>query len=292
MQIKNGEYKQFFNGVNHWIKVEGRERETIPLIIVHGGPGGNLYVFERTIGPLLSKNRTVVYYEQRGCGRSESPDCNDAYTIKDLTNDFDEIHKWLGAEKVDLLGYSFGGELALEIADAFPNKINKVILSSPSLIGLKTQYLIQIAGFMSIADPAFISTVERILGDTGTIEEKYLSVWKAADTEIVDRLFFEDQGHAKDYRRLTEESKMTNTGLMLKAIQNNPPEVSLIERLKDIKHDILIITGVYDRNSGVAISNLIHRQLVNSNLVLFERSAHFPFMEEPELFIEKVKFFL
>lgn len=292
MQIKNGEYKKFINGVNHWIKVEGREHDTIPLIIIHGGPGGNLYVFERTIGPLLSKNRTIIYYEQRGCGRSESPNSNEAYTIRDLTKDFDEIHKWLGAEKVDLLGYSFGGELALEIADVFPNKINKVILSSPSLIGFKTQYLIQIAGFMSIADPAFISTVERILGDSGTIEEKYLNVWKAADTEIVDRLFFENQDSAKEYRKLTDESKMTNTGLMLKAIQNNPPEVSLIERLKDIKHNILIITGVHDRNSGVAISNLIHRQLVKSNLVLFERSAHFPFIEEPEQFIEKVKSFL
>ncbi|MGN8842483.1 alpha/beta fold hydrolase [Niallia sp. HCP3S3_B10] len=292
MGLVNGEYKQYINDIEHWIKIEGAENCTTPLVIIHGGPGGNLYSFERTTGPLLSKSRTIIYYEQRGCGRSGSPDSKDAFTFKELITDFNGIHKWIGYEKVDLFGFSFGGELALEITHSLPNKINKVLLSSPSLIGLKTQYLIQIAGFMSIANPTFILEIERILGEQGTIEEKYLSIWKVADISTVDRLFFENQDFAKEYRRLTQESKMKNTGTMLKAIQNNPPVIPLIGRLKDVTHDILIITGVHDRNSGVPISNLIHRQLDNSNLILFNKSAHFPYMEEPEHFLEQVKSFL
>ncbi|AYA75977.1 proline iminopeptidase [Bacillus sp. Y1] len=292
MKIKNGEYKQYINGVIHWIKIDGAENHTTPLVIIHGGPGGNVYAFERTIGPLLSKNRTVIYYEQRGCGRSESPDSENAFTFNDLINDFKEIHHWLGVEKVDLFGYSFGGELALEITHAVPNKINKVILSGPSLIGLKTQYLIQMAGFMSVADPSFISVIERILEEPGTLEERYVRLWKAADTATTDRFLFENQSLATEYRRLTKESKMTNTGLMLKAIQNKPPTIPLYERLKETKQDILIVTGVHDRNSGVPISNQIHRQLENSKLVLFNNSAHFPYMEEPQPFLEQLISFL
>lgn len=124
MLIGNGEYNIEINGINHWIKVEGKENNTIPLLIIHGGPGGNLYTFERTVGPPLAKSRTVVYYEQRGCGRSSKPISENAYTFNELIDDFNKIIEWLGVQKVDLLGYSFGGELALEITHSSPNSIN------------------------------------------------------------------------------------------------------------------------------------------------------------------------
>lgn len=292
MKLGNGEYRVDINGIPHWIKIEGAENNTIPLFIIHGGPGGNLYFFERTFGPILSKERTIIYYEQRGCGRSGSPNSDKEYTFQTLIDDFKEIQEWTGFEKVDLFGYSFGGELALEISYALPNEINKIILSSPSLIGLKTQYLIQIAGFMSIADSTLVSTIEQILSQQGSIEEKYLKIWKYVDTDTVDRLFFEDQNIARLYRRLTKESKMINTGQMLKELQKNPPQVPLTERLKDIQQSTLIITGAQDRNTGLSISNLIHRNVTNSNLIIFNHSAHFPYLEEPENFIDKVLSFL
>ncbi|WP_371018910.1 alpha/beta fold hydrolase [Pseudalkalibacillus sp. JSM 102089] len=54
--------------------------------------------------------------------------------------------KWLGTRKVDLLGYSFGGELALEFAYAFKDEINKIVLSAPSLMATDIQKMVQIAG--------------------------------------------------------------------------------------------------------------------------------------------------
>lgn len=292
MKLENGEYRIEINGIPHWIKIEGSEKNTIPLIIIHGGPGGNLYFFERTFGPILSKERTIIYYEQRGCGRTGIPNYDKAYTFQALIDDFKKIQEWTGCEKVDLFGYSFGGELALEISYALPNQINKIILSSPSLISLKTQYLIQIAGFMSIADSTLANTIEQILSEKGSIEEKYFKIWKSVDTETVDRLFFEDPNIATQYRRLTKESKMINTGQMLKALQENPPEVPLTERLKDIQQNTLIITGAQDRNAGLPISNLIHRNITNSNLIIFNQSAHFPYLEESENFIDHVLSFL
>jgi len=246
MNIENGEYHIEINGIFHWIKVEGKENNTIPLLIIHGGPGGNLYTFERTTGSLLSQERTVVYYEQRGCGRSAMPSSETAYTLNELMDDFEKITEWIGSRKVDVLGYSFGGELALEFAFALPNLINKLVLSGPSLIALKTQYIIQISGFMSIADVGLMRHIEKILSEDTTIENKYKKVWQIVDAETVDRLFFENQQIANMYRNLVMESNLSNTGLMLETFQNNPAETQLQERLKNIPHNTLIITGVHD----------------------------------------------
>ena len=58
--VKNGEFYTEINSIMHWIKIEGAENKTRPLVILHGGPGGNHYTFERTTGPYLSKARTVI----------------------------------------------------------------------------------------------------------------------------------------------------------------------------------------------------------------------------------------
>lgn len=292
MKRENGEYKIEINGIIHWIKVEGKEHNTVPLVIIHGGPGGNLYTFERTIGPLLSEDRTIVYYEQRGCGRSKKPVFETAYTFDELIDDFQKIIEWIGSEKVDLLGYSFGGELALEISYAIPKAINKVILSGPSLMALNTQYMIQLIGFMSIADVTLANKIEKIVSENSTIETKYNKVWECVDTNTVDRLLFEDQNIAKMYRQFGQESNLTNSGQMLKALQENPAKIPLINRLKDIHSTALLITGVHDRNTGIPISQIIHRNLPNCEWTLFNRSAHFPELEEPDKFVSEVLNFL
>ncbi|MEU4184034.1 hypothetical protein AB0E57_13025, partial [Micrococcus luteus] len=61
------------NGVRHWVRTVGDPRVGVPLVVVHGGPGGFVYDFERLTGPALERLGSVVYYEQRGCGRSDRP---------------------------------------------------------------------------------------------------------------------------------------------------------------------------------------------------------------------------
>lgn len=292
MKLKNGEYHIQINSIKHWLRIEGCENGTIPLVFLHGGPGGNHYTFERTTGHTLSQKRTVVYYEQRGCGRSEKPASNEDYQLEHLISDFKEIINWLDVEKVDLLGYSFGGELALEIAYALPEAINKIVLSGPSLIDLEIGKLIQIAGFMSVGNKHLVKQMNEMLRQDIPINILYDKVWSLVDIKTVDRLLFEKQEVAEQNRKLWEESQLTNTGLMFKTLLNNPMETPLVDRLTHILHKTLIITGVFDRNTGVLISNLIHNQLTNCKMELFHNSAHFPDLEEPDRFNKTVLTFL
>ncbi|WP_406687697.1 alpha/beta fold hydrolase [Rossellomorea vietnamensis] len=290
--LRNGEFTVPLNGINHWVKIEGAENQTIPLIILHGGPGGNHYVFERTAGALLAKTRTIVYYEQRGCGRSEKPYADNEYTIQVLIEDFKDLKKWLGVEEVDLLGYSFGGELALEVANHLPEEIHQIILSAPSLLNTDIQKMVQVTGFLSIGDSNLINKISACFQTGGTLDTIYNEVWEMVSPEIVDLLLFENQEIAKINRGLWEESNLVNTGLMNRTLTNRPLEVPLLERLKEIHHQILIMTGVFDRNTGLPISKLIHSNLPNSTLILFGESAHFPDLEETERFVKETNKFL
>ncbi|MFE1245288.1 alpha/beta fold hydrolase [Fictibacillus sp. NPDC058756] len=292
MKFNNREYKLSINGINHWIKIEGYENKSMPLILIHGGPGGNHYNFERTVGRMISKERTVVYYEQRGSGRSDKPESADDYSIDLLVSDFKVLKDSLGIEKADLLGYSFGGELALEIAYAFPNDINKLVLSGPSLMYSNIQQLIQIQGFMSVAEGILLERIETILKQKKSIEEKYNEVWSIVDTKTVDRFLFEDQSVAEQNRLLWNKSGLQNTGQMMKALYKSPPHVPLLHRLKKIENETLIITGVHDRNTGLSVSKIIDKELNYSSLELFYNSAHFPEMEEKEKFVKLTLEFL
>jgi proline iminopeptidase len=152
--------------------------------------------------------------------------------------------------------------------------------------------LIQIAGFMSIGDTELLKQMNELLKQNLLINSLYEKVWILVDPKTVDRLLFQNQNIAKQNRKLWEESKLTNTGLMAKVIMGHTMETPLLDRLKHIKQQALIITGIFDRNTGVTISKLIHNELNNSELVLFKESAHFPDLEEPNRFSDTVINFL
>ena len=59
-QLIHGEGRVEINGVAHWYKIAGEERATIPLVIIHGGPGGHVYNFERTIGPQAALTKPMT----------------------------------------------------------------------------------------------------------------------------------------------------------------------------------------------------------------------------------------
>ncbi|MEW4326735.1 alpha/beta fold hydrolase [Rossellomorea marisflavi] len=281
---ENGEYQVTINGISHWVKLEGIERGTVPMVVIHGGPGGNHYVFERTAGSMIAKERTIIYYEQRGCGRTDKPEDDGDYRIADLVEDFKGLHRLLGWERVDLLGYSFGAKLSLEIAYTLPHTVNRLVLSAPSMMQSPLQKLVQIAGFASVGAKG--------IGTGATIEETYQALWDHAETTMVDKLLFQDSSLAAMNRKWWEESGLVNTGLMMRALENDISRPSLEERLSDIPHSALILVGAFDRNTGIPVASLIHDRLQHSALTILSKSAHFPDIEESEVFTRYVCSFL
>ncbi|MFB5249359.1 alpha/beta fold hydrolase [Bacillus mycoides] len=290
--LKDGELYLDISGIKHWCKVAGAAHNTVPLIIIHGGPGGNHYVFERTLGMKLEEYLTVVYYEQRGCGRSEAPQDDNAYSINTLAEDLEELRKRLNINKVNLLGYSFGGQLCLEYALTYPEAVEKMVLQAPLLDDYDEVYKVQIDGFLKVTEGNMKEQISIISKSEISLKEKNNQVWNIVDTEVVDRLLFKNQEFAKLNRSLWEESHLNNTGKMSKVIFETKSIVPLIERINDLEQDTCVIVGVYDYNTGVEMSKRITSHMKNSKLVIFENSTHFPDIEETDNVCETIIEFL
>jgi proline iminopeptidase len=287
-----GETELVLNDIAHWVRIEGISNQTTPIVIVHGGPGGHNYTFERTIGPFIERFATVVYYEQRGCGRSRAAKDNTDYERPVLINDLDELRKALELDKMTLLGYSFGAELALRYTKRYPHNVQQLILSSPAEVSPELM-LVQLQGFYSIADAAFRKYVEDVLARGSSIEEKLLEIWNHAEPSVVDRFLFNNRNAAEINRRLWEESNLPHEGdPHFQNVILTTSKGDLLNIVSGLQTQCLIICGIHDRNGGFHCGKNLALVLPHSELKLYENSAHFPDIEESERFASDVAQFV
>lgn len=94
-----------------WWKKVGSGSKT-PILTLHGGPGaGHDYLMSLTA---LASDRPVVFYDQLGCGKADSPPDESIYTIQRSVDEVDAVRKALGLDRVILYGHSWGSMLAIE----------------------------------------------------------------------------------------------------------------------------------------------------------------------------------
>jgi len=87
-------------------------RKAAPILVLHGGPS----IPSDYLYPLVNavEYRSIVFYDQIGCGKSSQPDNPDAYSIDNAVDDLEALLKKLGLRRFHLYGQSFGGILAFE----------------------------------------------------------------------------------------------------------------------------------------------------------------------------------
>ena len=74
----------------------------------------------------------MVYLDQRGCGRSEHSPTQD-YSLNRLIEDIEELREFIGFQEWYVMGHSFGGILAVNYAERFPEGTKGIILSNATL---------------------------------------------------------------------------------------------------------------------------------------------------------------
>jgi proline-specific peptidase len=88
-----------------------------PIIFLHGGPG----IPHHYLKPILNhvKDRSVIFYDQIGCGSSSEPSDINAYSINFAVDDLRKLVRHLNLHQFHLCGHSFGGIVAFEFAKRF-----------------------------------------------------------------------------------------------------------------------------------------------------------------------------
>jgi proline iminopeptidase len=200
-------------------------------------------------------------------------------TMAGLADDLEAARKALGYESWVLIGHSTGGMVMLTYATKYPQAVKGLIL-----LGTASSYRF-ITG--SIYDPRSPHAAELAAANremmSGTPEGMArwaqtiwsLSVANSTRTPLPHTNFF---GAQSSQRAM--------------AFVQELPQYDLEERLVQIDAPTLVMVGRYDTQCPPENSVRIAKALPNAELVIFERSGHFPYIEEPESYREALRHFV
>ena len=282
-------YIPVVNGHRVWFRAVGGggERESTPLLVLHGGPGCPHDYLENLVA-LASEKRRVIFYDQLGCGNSDLPDDTSLWTVERFTDEIDIVRAALGLERVHLLGQSCGGMLGIEYAIRQPRGLVSLILADamPSMV-----LWVEEANRLRAALPPEVNATLLRHEQAGTTDSP---AYHAA-VEVFN------QRHVCRLSPLPEFVQRANakSGFMYNYM-NGPSEFHVIgvikdwdrtDRLNDIQVPTLIISGKYDESTPL-LNDILHKGISDSEWVLFEHSAHLPHVEEEEKFMRTVDAFL
>ncbi|MYU13535.1 alpha/beta fold hydrolase [Streptomyces sp. SID8361] len=170
------------------------------LIGLHGGPGGAGGDYLKPLHRLASPARKVVTFDQLGTGQSDTPPADYAWTLSAAVADVDAVRRACGAERIDLLGHSYGGMLALQYTLDHPDRVGRLVLSNTTASSgrITLDAIAQLSTLMPPAkacaavtadalgehsSPDYLEAVAKWLGRYGTANEEGLA---ALTSEALD----------------------------------------------------------------------------------------------------------
>ena len=285
------------NGVMIYYKIFGKGD---PLVIVHGGPGASHDYFLPYLVPLARQNQ-LIFIDERGSGRSVKIENVSDYTVENMAEDLEVVRKVLGLGKISLLGHSYGGVLAQAYALKYQENLSHLILCS-----------------------TFHSTKK--------VNEVFTKMKDKMSPELrskIDKLEKEGlYGHGKDYEKNRYTTEYMNVawgeGYFPYLYQNRPDanydpiangimawdlyrvmwgshgefvvdgnltSIEYTDRLSALKVPTLITVGDNDQ-CNPSLAREMNEKITGSKLVIFPRSGHMTFVDQPSLFITAVDEFL
>ena len=111
------------NGINLYYEIHGSGQ---PLVLLHGGLGA-IEMFGEVL-PLLAQSRQVIAVDLQAHGRTANIDRPMSYEA--MADDIRALISHLGLKQADVMGYSLGGGVALQIAIRHPDSVRKLVLVS------------------------------------------------------------------------------------------------------------------------------------------------------------------
>lgn len=260
-----------------------------PIIVIHGGPGLDQgYLLPGMAA--LAKKYQVVFYDQRGSGRSVVTNIDPQHiNTEQFVEDIEALRKSLGFSKITLVGHSWGGFLALKYAIKYKTNVSKLVVmnSLPATT----------AGIHDLAEETD-SRIEPSKTQLEQIEDS--SQFLDNDPEAVSdyyRVFFKHYVHNPNSLEKINtqlEPQGVATGLKVSKILEEEiftRYIDLSDDFKKLKTPTLIIIGAEDivpLNTAKKMAKIIK----GSKLVVLKQCGHFPYAEQPKAWLEAVEEFL
>jgi proline iminopeptidase len=251
-----------------------------PLLVLHGAPGAiDHRFFGNYLDPLCDRYR-LIFVDARGQGRSAAA-AESTWRFDQFVQDVSALAKAMKLGRYAVLGHSYGAFVALQHAISFPGEAAQTIVSNgvPS-----TRFLWE--------------RVERSLAELQPPElrDQITEPWEREKTARPRKTSnvcctIRCRSICRSIRsRIPEFEKIAAPAsyapAMLRHFANQAYGGFDAEAgLGSINQPVLVLAGRHDRTCSVEAAETIARGVPKSELVIFERSGHLPFVEEQELYI-------
>lgn len=251
----------------------------MPIVVLHGGPGlDQNYLLPQMLE--LAKNHAVIFYDQRGSGKSlETKYDEKTINLVQFTDDLEKLRVALKLDKVILLGHSWGCTLALNYAVKYPQNLTKLILLNSGAISFSE------VGAFTAALAKKTTTIQDKIAPLFSSEA--LAKLNAVEITKLHRIlfakYFYDENKVNTLNlNMSKESVIGGNKVFALMIKTSlGQDFDLIPSIKKLQIPTLIVTAKEDIMPPL-IAQDINSAIATSKLISIEKCGHFPFVEQPE----------
>ncbi len=150
------------DGVELYYRIMGTGQDTI--VILHGGPGAGMHTVIPMMEP-LAESFTLIFYDQRGGGRSTLPEDTTKLQPQYFVEDLEAVCKHFGLEQMNVLTHSFGSILVAEYAQKYPDRLKRMVFhgsTGPSRAEAGKYYRAQAAASTGSPDTALANRASEL----------------------------------------------------------------------------------------------------------------------------------
>lgn len=290
-------------GIDQWLMIRGESVANPVLVLLHGGPGSPETSLFRYFNSSLEKSFTLVYWEQRGAGRSYSRDLQDKdMTIERFVADLDElvdaITQKLSKKRVVILGHSWGSALGTLYAARHPEKVCAYV-GTGQIGDLQAS---ELSSYAFVLEEAKRRNNRRALKQLDAIGKppytsKSVGVQRRWLMRFVGLMRGKSFWQVFRVLRSSPESSLvllpnTIRGVLF-SLRTLWPQVSRLNleiAAPELKMPVFFFIGRHDHQVAAETSAAYFAKLIApaKELVWFEESAHMPPFEEADKFNAKL----
>lgn len=264
------------------------------LIAIHGGPGVDLESIAGDFAPLGAKH-VVIFYDQRGAGRSTLPTDTTRLVVARQIADLDDVRAHFGLTRVALVAHSYGPLLAASYALAHPDRVSRMVFFGPVPPGrgdFWQRFARNMRPRMDSADGALLASAGRRLADANAdaraaCRDYWAAAMKPRLAEPARTLpLIKSDLCASDPAGIRYGLTITN-----RVVMASYGDWDLRPRLRTLAVPTLVVHGEDEAIPMDLVAEWVSN-LPNARLVKVPKAAHFTYAERPELVWPEVERFL
>ena len=275
-------------GVRLFFRLVGSGRDT--LVVIHGGPGFNSDYFAHDLDPLTRQGHALLFYDQRGTGRSTLVSDSSGLDGQRFAEDLEAVRRHFSLERVTMLGHSWGAGIVALYAARYPERVGRVLIVGGiplTMKGLTETFAGIYGGLDSVSRHRMqeLTVARQANPEDPVLCRQYYAIWfHPFFVDPTARKRLEVCSGSAEARR----NKIENVD---KYVIASLGDYDWRPAMRSVTAPTLVIHGAKEVIPVAAAREWV-ATLPDSRLLLMPGVGHFLYMEAPEPFFRAVDVFL